>query len=148
MSISRRKFLQTGTLAALTAGLPLKVLANETVKTATESSPLLTAARAEASRLNSAAFRKCLNTNFRVRQGSGDSRLLKLVEVKHWHSQPSKATDRECFSNLFVAADSRQLRQGTYTVAHESLGTFQMFLVPIGKKNSEFRYEALFNRLH
>ena len=149
MSISRRKFLRTGTVAAVTAGLPLKALADQAMKAGAESSSLLpNAIRSEASRLNSAAFKSCLNTKFRVHQRSADAQLLKLIEVTHWHPRPSKATDRECFSNFFTGSTRDRLRQGTYTVEHESLGKFQMFVVPIGKKDGEFRYEALFNRLH
>lgn len=147
MSISRRKFLRTGTLAALTAGLPLKALADGALKTTTESSSMLNAASAEALRLNSSAFKKCLYTKFRVNLAGAKSQFLKLVEVKHWHTQTQPA-DRECFSNEFLAVDGHKLRQGTYTVEHELLGKFEMFLVPLGNKNSEIRYEALFNRLH
>ncbi len=150
MSISRRKFLGTGTVAALTAGLPLKTLAKEIMnQPGSESAAFLpNEVRSQVSRLNSAAFKRCLNTKFRVHPRSGSARVLELIEVSHWHSQPSQPTDRECFSTIFTGSTRDRLRQDTYTVEHESLGSFQMLLVPIGKKDQESRYEAVFNRLH
>ena len=148
MSISRRKFLKTGTIAAATVGLPLKGLATETLEGNAMSSALPNAIRSEASRLNSAAFKRCINTTFRAHVPGADAQLLKLVKVSFWHPEPVTTTDRECFSNFFTGPTRNQLIQGAYIVEHESLGKFQMFVVPIGKKDGEFVYEALFNRLY
>lgn len=41
---------------------------------------------------------------------------------------------------------SNNLGQGTFELEHEKLGTFPLFLVPIGPDHQGFRYQAVFNR--
>jgi hypothetical protein len=148
MSISRRFFLKTGSLVAVAAGFPLKALAGESTQPVAPANSVLSGKiAAEAARLNSAAFKSCLNTQFRISRPNTDAVILKLVEVSHWQ-EPSRGTDRECFSALFSATLRAPLGQDTYDVEHPSLGKFQMLLVPIGVKQRGLRYEAVFNRLH
>ncbi len=53
----------------------------------------------------------------------------------------------ECFSLLFRGG-SRELRQDSYTLAHPSLGTFQLLLVPVGTDEYGAQgYLATINRL-
>jgi hypothetical protein len=149
MSISRRFFLKTGSIVAVAAGFPLKALAGETANQngAPAKSALSGRAGLEISRLNSAAFTRCLNSQFRIHRQGADAVVVKLVEVSHWE-KTSRATDRECFSALFSGPDRAPLRQDTYEVEHHTLGKFQMLLVPVGQKEKGLQYEAVFNRLH
>jgi hypothetical protein len=153
MSISRRRFLGTGSLVALSAGFPLKALAEAIGQPYSKSnSRLANGVSAEAARLNSEAFSRCLNTKFRVHKRNAHAAILKLVEVSHWQSGSSgsrdAATGRECFSVMFLGAHNAQLDQDTYAVEHESLGSFQLLIVPMGKSKQGLYYEAVFNRLH
>jgi hypothetical protein len=53
----------------------------------------------------------------------------------------------ECFSLLFRGG-ARALKQDTYTLDHSALGTFQLFLVPVGTDdNGAQGYLATINRL-
>ena len=155
MSISRRKFLGTGSLVALTAGMPLKALAETVVGEPNSKSNSLPASglSVEAARLNSEAFTRCLNTQFRVHKRNAGAAILKLIEVNHWQSGPSKSraettSERECFSVMFLGPRHAQLGQDTYDVEHELLGNFQLLIVPMKESKKGLLYEAVFNRLH
>jgi hypothetical protein len=54
-----------------------------------------------------------------------------------------------CFSLIFRAAGGVRLDQCTYRVEHPSLGTFPLFLVPLGPSEDDGRMElqAIVNRL-
>ena len=53
---------------------------------------------------------------------------------------------RESFSLMFLGPEGIPLPQGMYTLTHPSLGTFSLFLVPMGpgRQSPRLRYEAIF----
>jgi hypothetical protein len=51
----------------------------------------------------------------------------------------------ERFSAFFVGPEQPLLPQLTYTVNHEQMGEFELFLVPVARIDGGFRYEAVFN---
>ena len=53
----------------------------------------------------------------------------------------------ECFSLLFRGPRNRLLAQDTYRVAHDSVGEFELLIVPLLPDHDALYYEALFNRL-
>ena len=151
MSISRRKFLHAGSLFVVCAGVPLKIFAGESLKAATpkaKSTPVGSATNSLAV-LNSEIFSRHLNTNFSLRDDHEES-VVRLIEVHHWHRGPGNrpANDgRECFSLVFRGPTNKALRQNTYQVKHDSLGKFDLLVVPTRKGKRGLYYEALFNRL-
>lgn len=146
MSISRRKFLQAGSIAAIAAGIPLKVLASESSSANSKLFPGLASSPPRSS-MDSELFSRYLNTQFTLRRGQAKAKFT-LVEVRHWTSRDSKKSldGKECFSLIFDRSGNEHLPQGTYTAAHAALGEFPLFVVPAGK--TQKKYEALFNRLH
>ncbi len=147
MSISRRKFLKAGTLVAISAGIPIKVLASSSASTSSKIFPGLTASTMRSS-MDSETFSRHLNTQFTLRRGQTEAKFI-LKEVRHWSSSGSKKSPdgKECFSLIFEKeAGHEYLTQDTYTAAHPALGEFPLFVVPAGKTPK--KYEALFNRLH
>lgn len=48
------------------------------------------------------------------------------------------------FSLEFVA-HGEPAPQATYSLSHEVLGTFEVFLVPVSREGNAIRYEAVFN---
>ncbi|HEX2061904.1 MAG TPA: hypothetical protein VHK90_14280, partial [Thermoanaerobaculia bacterium] len=72
--------------------------------------------------------------------------LLEEVQVvleKH----VSPRLRRDSFSLFFVGPPNAYLRQSTYQVAHDVLGgPWLLFLVPVGRRNDTFLYEAAFTR--
>ena len=151
MSLSRRKFLRAGTLVALAAGIPAKAVLAETLSASNSPLPVNHNFRAGLP-LNRQAFSRCLNTRFTFVHGEATPVAVKLIEVKDLTpvaKRPSaEATGRECFKAVFIGSPNAPLKQETYAVTHESLGTFSMLVVPIARANEGFRYEAVFNRLH
>jgi hypothetical protein len=53
----------------------------------------------------------------------------------------------EQFSLLFTALPGAPLRQGTYAVEHEALGSLLLFLVPVADSAEGVSYQAVFSHL-
>ena len=88
-------------------------------------------------------FSKHVNTNFSV---AGAQPLeLELQEVKGYLSKAHEQQGMERFSAFFSGPREPLLRQAVYTLEHESMGTFELFLVPIAQDEQVSRYEAVFN---
>jgi len=64
------------------------------------------------------------------------------VCLKFVNKQPSnEATIRQPFSMIFHCSDC--LPQDNYLVKHEALGELPLFMVPIGKIENDFEYQAI-----
>ena len=70
---------------------------------------------------------------------------LKLVEVKGYLPQENEQDGMERFSIFFDGPGDIRLPQNVYSLTHEQMGQFDIFLVPISGDRSGFRYEAVFN---
>ena len=70
---------------------------------------------------------------------------LKLAEVKGYSAQANEQAGMERFSVFFEGPDNISLPQATYPIRHEQMGDFDLFLVPISRNETGFRYEAVFN---
>jgi hypothetical protein len=58
------------------------------------------------------------------------------------------STERqERFSIFFRGPHGMLLEQKIYTFEHDKMGTFDMFIVPIGVDEDGYTYEAVFNRV-
>jgi hypothetical protein len=151
MAISRRKFLTAGTIAAFYAGVPLKALANRSFGAANRSISSIfvgSSAISATSYLSRKSFSSCLNTSFSLSHGD-ETNVVKLIEVNDLSRGKEKiAAGSECFSLLFVGPKNIALRQNTYSIEHDSLGSFAALIVPLGKGKRGNYYEAVFNRSH
>ena len=97
---------------------------------------------AESPTLNFESFAARLNTPFRVRQEEAGAVELQLIEVN------DKSIPRqEMFSLIFQGPNQAFLPQRLYSIEHDQIGVFDLFLVPIGQDENGYRYEAVFNRL-
>ena len=88
-------------------------------------------------------FSKHVNTKFRV--VSDEPIELELTEVKGYLGHANEQTGMERFSAFFRGPADRFLAQQTYSIEHEQMGAFELFLVPLSRDESGFRYEAVFN---
>src|SRR5437667_1360485 len=88
-----------------------------------------------------ATFAGLRPSKFRVRAGETTSVELELIEAT-----PHESTDEGSFSLVFVGPPNQFLPQQTYRFAHDKLGAFDLFIVPVGKDRKGFQYEAIFNR--
>lgn len=90
-------------------------------------------------------FSKHLNTKFGVRLDSPEAVELELVEVQGRPSGPGEQQGMERFSVFFRGPAHLRLNQHTFTLTHERMGEFELFLVPVGQDARGFLYEAVFN---
>jgi len=89
-------------------------------------------------------FFQHLNTRFQLKLD--DQKIeLELVEVKGYLPRAHEQTGMERFSVFFDGPGSVRLPQRLYSLAHEQMGDFEIFLVPISGNENGFRYEAVFN---
>jgi hypothetical protein len=88
-------------------------------------------------------FSKHLHTKFRIT--NTEPIELELTEVKGYLRKEHEQTGMERFSAFFLGPGDHYLRQGIYSLEHEAMGGFELFLVPIAKDEKGFRYEAVFN---
>lgn len=157
MAISRRKFLQAGTVIALAAGVPLKAAITST-RTQPEASaqantdrgvaaPGASAAAAPLPFYAKATFTAQLNSSFLIHSKGSKTVEATLVQVKSMGPSPDKqAAGRECFALVFNGGV--KLPQDVYSLEHAALGKFSLLLVPNGKDKKGWYYEALINRLN
>ncbi len=92
--------------------------------------------------LNAALFADKLNTKFKVQVDDSTTVEIELVEVKEYDF----SAEQEAFSLMFRGPLEPILYQAIRHMEHESVGEFDIFLVPIAKKNDGMHYEAAFNR--
>lgn len=95
-----------------------------------------------------AEFSKAIGTRFLVRTGPFRFTTLTLVEVEaHPRRTRGVALTGESFSLIFAGGDGRQgFPSGTYRIAQEALGPFDLSLTPVGMARKGQRYEAVVNR--
>jgi hypothetical protein len=92
-----------------------------------------------------ADFSQNLDTKFRVRAEAPRPVELELVEVKGWTSRPEEEKGMERFSVSFCGPEDIYMPQQMYTLEHERMGVFDIFLVPMGRDARGFLYQAVFN---
>ena len=88
-------------------------------------------------------FAAQLNTKFRVQDNDGNAVDLVLSDVSELKTSPKQ----EQFSIVFRGPLEVFLGQGGRQFEHDQMGHFGLFIVPIGKDDNGFSYEAVFNRL-
>lgn len=160
MNGSRRSFLgngsKVGLAALLSGGLRLGVFAEKLSSQRVEadpSAPIPSSALGDPLFLiTSAMFSNNLNSAFTFKLSGVELTNLTLVAVDDQTPADIKRTSastRESFSLVFQGLRAVLLRQETYTVVHNKLGTFRLFIVPGDlSSRSAPRYRALINRLH
>jgi hypothetical protein len=80
---------------------------------------------------------------FCLRREDGFPVTLELIEV----SEVRTTSRSEAFSIVFRGPLDVPLPQATYDIQHDTLGSFDLFIVPIRRDQQGFFYEAVFNRL-
>jgi len=109
--------------------------------------------------LSSSKFEPYLWQWFRILKNGLEPADIRLIEISERTSpiaiRTAKIGDTDAAA-VKASADSfsivffgyrPQLKQEVYTFKHAVLGTFDLLLVPIGKDQTGFYYEAVFNRL-
>jgi hypothetical protein len=89
-----------------------------------------------------ATFERLLKSRFKLRLDEEASVEIELVEVR----RGSSAAGWEAFSLVFQAPVEAPAEQRIYELEQGVTGSFELFLVPIGRDGGGLRYEAVFNR--
>ena|SRR5437868_6385129 len=152
MSISRRSFLRTGTIAGIAAALPLKALANLNSKRhpteGTRSGRLTVTPVPDypvdaLSTLTRDAFYGRMGEYFTVTYATGKTIKIQLSDLTDF---TKAVAGRECFALRFKGPLSTFLRQRTYSMNNPKLGDFDLFIVPGGRDSMFYYYTAVINR--
>lgn len=88
-------------------------------------------------------FAENLNTKFSVRVDGSRTVELELTEITESNSVPNQ----EQFALAFRGPADVYLPQQIYALEHQRLGTMSIFLVPVGRDEQSFEYEAIFTRV-
>ena len=86
---------------------------------------------------------KHVDDRFRVSVGEASPFDAHLIEVSPMGSTVGP-TGRNPFSAVLRGPENDMPEQGTYAVEHGELGSFELFLVPIGPDDKGMKYEAVF----
>jgi hypothetical protein len=97
--------------------------------------------------LTYAGFAALQGERFEVRLGAGQTLALTLATATQAPPPTPASPLGERFSLIFVGPRSPFLAQGTYEFSHPALGSFPLFIVPVGAEADQAQYEAVFNRL-
>lgn len=97
-----------------------------------------------------ALFAEQSNTLFRLyvdAYHAFDVELIEATALSDATAPPLRPgqTRRTPFSLVFRSAPNLRLPQRIYRLEHEQLGTFEIFLVPIGPDQTGMCYQAIFN---
>ncbi len=100
-----------------------------------------------------ATFQPLVGQRFRIRLAPESVVELELVDVSDLapaaseRRRPGSSVGAyEAFSLIFLGPNAQRLSQGVYPFEHDQLGTFSLFIVPVGADEAGTQYEALFNR--
>lgn len=96
-------------------------------------------------------FARQLNTAFLARPERAAPVEIVLIEIRPLVSSTAapnaEDADNEKFALLFRGSLASPLNQDTYSFEHPRVGSFAMFVVPVGcLDQSHCYYEAIFNR--
>lgn len=97
------------------------------------------------------SFAGLVGQSLMLRQEDGGERALELIEATSRGESPnSNSAERRPFSLLFVdpaSSVAEHLPQGIYRIAHDQLGEYDLFIVPLGPNADGvgIRYEAIFS---
>jgi len=82
-----------------------------------------------------------LNTKFRVYFDAEQPTEVELTEVSELREKPGYTA----FSIIFLVPTEIGALQGLYRTEHDSLGTMELFYVPVAQSEKGFSFESVFN---
>jgi hypothetical protein len=101
-------------------------------------------------RTTRAIFARLVGSTFRVFPANGAPEEMTLVEASALRSpngrrlRARRARGQKAFSLVFQGSPGTDLPQETYRIAHERLGSFDLFLVPVDRPRIGARqYQAI-----
>ena len=100
-------------------------------------------------KLDRARFKQHLDDIFLIQLGFTHIAQLQLIEVVELRQSSATITRaEEVFSLVFRGSANHPITQDTYTLQHESIGAFPLFLVPFSLEEDKIYCEAIIDRRH
>jgi hypothetical protein len=96
-----------------------------------------------AASLTHETFTEHANTKFQVLLDENTTVDVDLIDVSELKVHPRQ----EEFSIEFRGPSDMFLGQGVRSFAHEGMGQFELFIVPVRQDEQGYYYEAVFNRI-
>jgi|SRR5215208_6287571 len=87
-----------------------------------------------------------LGSTFRIYPDSSNPLEVELISATELSGRPEREASgsRQPFSIVFRGPGNILLPQRIYQMEHAQIGSFELFLVPIGPDEVGLRYEAIF----
>jgi hypothetical protein len=142
-SMSRTGLLKLGAVAALVlgAGPAAKAVAGASAPAATEAEGIA-APRVRGPRyLRLGTYVPLVGSVFKIHREGASTLSVKLVSATRLQGVG------ESFSLIFRGHGNARLEQQIYTLEQPSLGSFQLFLVPVGPATKGQDFQAIVNRI-
>ena len=153
MGVSRRKFLRAGTIASLSAIIPLKsvVSAFGQQPDAGQHGEFKVPLQGQPDeRLTEDTFSRYLHSEFRIHTSPLTAITVALVKVKRSEVSTAKTNAKtaklDSFSVFVRGPTQFVLESNTYRVTHDQMGSFDLFISPVDDGKKEQIYQAVFNR--
>jgi hypothetical protein len=93
-------------------------------------------------------FQPRIGETFRIRPRPEHELEAELIEARALDGGPSRASEtpgrRTPFSLSFRTSLTAPLPQSIYEVAHDEMGSYEIFLVPVGPDGKGMVYQAIF----
>lgn len=89
-------------------------------------------------------FEPLVGSSFWAEFPNGAKVELRLTRAAKVMESEAARLRRHPFSLFFAGPKSFLLQQATYHLTHESLASFDIFLVPVGQDAATYQYEAVF----
>jgi hypothetical protein len=142
-TMSRTGLLKLGAVAAVVLGAgPVAHAAASSETAAKDGGAVATGRGVRGPRyLRLATYVPLVGSTFRIHR-SQSSLSVKLVSATRLPSERGEA-----FSLIFRGHGNAKLGQETYTIEHSTLGTFPLFLVPVGSARKGQDFQAVVNRI-
>jgi uncharacterized protein DUF6916 len=160
MSLTRRRFIETASLTVLAGSvLPASLAQNlHELKDDPFAPERLTLFYG----VSPLTFKSLIGDSFEASSADRSPGSLELMAVKEYEPEPEKAPTKgrwvgphpqqseqktNCFSLRFQGS-GEALPQGTYTLHHDAIGSFPLFIVPGRSETGASTYTAIFNLLN
>lgn len=162
MSVTRRKFLKSGAVTVLAAGLVFRagsVAFGQEKKHAGSAASFKIPFEAQQDPVfyyTRSTFEPYVGGVFQTRGAGGDTVELTLVSIHDWnpvsrvktaHGIAAESRRTDCFSLLFRASAKLPELTTIYRLEHGALGSFDLFMTPSKGPHGELLYEAVINHI-
>jgi hypothetical protein len=141
--LTRRRLIKAGAVATLAAGAggAGRAVARVQAADAGLDGPRIGKPQGGPAYLRHATYEPLVGTEFRVHVPGARALRLRLVEARPLHSPG------EAFSLLFRGRRRVEIHGGTYRLEHRALGSFELFVNPVGRGVKGLDLEAVINRI-